>query len=392
MVATKTIGVLAERQEQYHLEQLRNYYVEKGVNIQKTGPEDIFANVSELLDHSNFILGLPNEKDVEMLLNSLFYQISAFSGEQARVLVEKFCHFVTDEKFQGQGWQSNAGAAVRVLSSFFHFHKNLPQLQMIEFTHLLKMAGRARLTSFLDADLEKIDEYAAYWGLDVEKKRALLRLLHSALLKDERHDAAAEVMTALLRTYAEDADQAKDDARECVRTAVIDPKSFSFDHLLRLGAVKRLEQTDQLMHEILKIFVEGTLAEYKAFVARNPNFIKDQLKVEERTMEKKIKTLTLISLAEKNQVLLLKDLQKTLDIPNEEDLENFLIDVIRVKAINGKIDEVSGKLIVTAFQYRIFDRPQWELLHQKLNTLLNGLKWAHNHIQDVNNEEHESEI
>lgn len=50
-------------------------------------------------------------------------------------------------------------------------------------------------------------------------------------------------MTALLRTYDDsDADRAKEDARECVRTAVIDPTTFSFDHLLRLSAVKRLEK------------------------------------------------------------------------------------------------------------------------------------------------------
>lgn len=50
-------------------------------------------------------------------------------------------------------------------------------------------------------------------------------------------------MTALLGTYTDaDASSAVEDARECVRTAVVDPKSFSFDHLLRLSAVKLLEK------------------------------------------------------------------------------------------------------------------------------------------------------
>lgn len=50
-------------------------------------------------------------------------------------------------------------------------------------------------------------------------------------------------MTALLRTYDDsDADRAKEDARECVLTAVLDPTAFSFDNLLRLSAVKRLEK------------------------------------------------------------------------------------------------------------------------------------------------------
>ena len=47
----------------------------------------------------------------------------------------------------------------------------------------------------------------------------------------------------LLGTYTDkDAASAKEDAAECVRTAVVDPKSFSFDHLQRLSAVKALEK------------------------------------------------------------------------------------------------------------------------------------------------------
>lgn len=50
-------------------------------------------------------------------------------------------------------------------------------------------------------------------------------------------------MTALLGTYTDsDAASAIEDGRECVRTAIVDPKSFSFDHLLRLPAVKLLQK------------------------------------------------------------------------------------------------------------------------------------------------------
>jgi hypothetical protein len=53
---------------------------------------------------------------------------------------------------------------------------------------------------------------------------------------------------------------------------------------------------------VLTIFVEGQLSDYKSFVAQNPTFVKEQLKVDEDLLEKKIKMLTLISLAEKSQV------------------------------------------------------------------------------------------
>lgn len=54
-------------------------------------------------------------------------------------------------------------------------------------------------------------------------------------------------MTNLLKTYNKsDAAKAREDARECVRTAVIDPKAFTFDHLLNLNAVKHLEKVSLL--------------------------------------------------------------------------------------------------------------------------------------------------
>ena len=142
-------------------------------------------------------------------------------------------------------------------------------------------------------------------------------------------------MTTLLKTYTEaDAANAKDDARECVRTAIVDPKAFSFDHLLRLVAVRSLKQTDPKIHQILTLFASGQLRDYRHFIKENPNFVREQLGVDESMLETKIKMLSLVSLAEREQILSLSKLATELDIPQGEALEEFLIDAIRIKAIN----------------------------------------------------------
>lgn len=88
-----------------------------------------------------------------------------------------------------------------------------------------------------------------------------------------------QVMMALLRTYtAVDADKAKEDARECVRTAIADPNSFSVDHLLRLSAVQSLEKSDPKIHQVLMLFATGRLADYRTFIADNSSFITDQVR------------------------------------------------------------------------------------------------------------------
>lgn len=64
-------------------------------------------------------------------------------------------------------------------------------------------------------------------------------------------------MAALLATYTDaDAASAIDDARECVRTAIVDPKSFCFDHLLRLSAVKLLQKASFVSFHSLFLFDE----------------------------------------------------------------------------------------------------------------------------------------
>lgn len=55
---------------------------------------------------------LPNEKDVEHVLNSLFSLIITFEATQAQKLVEAFASVLSSNKFQGRGWQSNASFLV----------------------------------------------------------------------------------------------------------------------------------------------------------------------------------------------------------------------------------------------------------------------------------------
>lgn len=202
-------------------------------------------------------------------------------------------------------------------------------------------------------------------------------------------------MTDLLKTYTDvDADKAKADAQQCVRTAVVDPKNFSVDHLLRLSAVRRLQQTDPKIHKMLLLFSNGLLADFHAFLKANPGYVKQELGVEEAVLEKKMKMLSLISLAEKSPVLYLDALSKELQIPAGEDLEEFLIDAIRIKAVNvsrpsqcgavqGKINEQKNEFVVTTFQHRTFDRPQWELLQKRLSSLLKNLKKTHENVTSL---------
>lgn len=52
-----------------------------------------------------FIIEINNEKDVELLLNSIYTLVITLSENEALSLIEKLCHLIL--KFKGHGFQSN---------------------------------------------------------------------------------------------------------------------------------------------------------------------------------------------------------------------------------------------------------------------------------------------
>lgn len=384
MADTKALPVFAFTDVATQAQELRVYLKQHGADVDENGPAETEANVLGVVKGVDIIGDLENDKEVEMILSSISSLIVAVSPEAVFEVVDEFCKQLSSDKFQGQGWSSNAGAAVRTLSNlFFGFNKH-PSIQYVIFTALVKLCGRARIIGDLDVSTEKIDEYIKKWSLNKQQQRSLLRLIHSALLQDHRADQAAKTMTVLLGTYTDaDASSALDDARECVRTAVVDPKSFSFDYLLRLEAVKLLEKSDPLMHEVLRLFSEGTLKDYRSFATKHPTFIKEKLQVDEDVLVKKMRLLTLMSMAEKSSVISLGELAKEIDIPEGEDLEEFIIEAIQINAITGKINEMKKELNVSSLQHRSFGRPQWEALQKRLIALINNLKATHENIRNI---------
>jgi hypothetical protein len=367
--------------EQEQISQLHNYLNQKGANLPPLEANaDRFSSVKELIKGSKALA--KSTDDIEEVLNSILSIVITFSSEEATKLIQTWSEVALSAEFSGTGWQSNAGRIVTVFSTIFHFYDQHPSLKFSIYKVLVELTGRAKLTKFLDISTSTLNSYFSEWKLTVEQQREVLRILHAALLSDNRPQQAAEVMSRLLQTYTQaDASNAEQDALECVRTAIIDPQTFSFDHLLRIQAVKHLEKNHSALFKLLKIFSHGRLNEFKIFVKENPKFISEKLKIEEDLLLKKIKILTLISLAEQNKVLSYEQLQKELELQTEDELENFLINVLKSKAVSGKLNGVRKEFYITAFDQRCFDRKEWKNLRSNLQNLLDNLKMTKKSVE-----------
>ncbi|CAD6199391.1 unnamed protein product [Caenorhabditis auriculariae] len=386
MADTRELPVFAFISEWQQLKEIREFLNKSGkVNLSAEGPEEIADNLIEICKQLAFLGTWPASGEVELILNSICSLIVVVPGDRCNAVVSEFTNSVSPKNFKGIGWASNAGHAVRVLSNLFRGYPNYPDIQQMIYKSLVGMCAESRLIGELDCNIEHLNQQFSQWNMPVEGQRELLRMVHHALLIDERADQAAKVMVVLLGTYTDaDAATAREDATECVRTAVVDPKSFSFDHLQRLSAVQALQKSDSLMYSALELFISGTLKDYQAFVKKNPNFVKESLRVDETILLKKIRLLTLMSVAETKNEISLDELAGHLDLPADETLEEFIIDAIQVNAISGKINEMSKTLLVSSFQHRMFGREQWTSLQKRLQTLISNLKQSHENISGVN--------
>ncbi|CAB4013295.1 eukaryotic translation initiation factor 3 subunit M-like [Paramuricea clavata] len=120
-------------------------------------------------------------------------------------------------------------------------------------------------------DIDQVKLWLNQWD-DVQKSRKIYRLLHDAFLSNEQRESASEMMIELLRTYPEEsAGEAKDDATNCIVSFIDRPNVWIMDHLLELGPVRSLKE--ELIYQILEIFVSGSIKDYIKFYEENSNFV-----------------------------------------------------------------------------------------------------------------------
>ena len=143
-------------------------------------------------------------------------------------------------------------------------------------------------------------------------------------------------MIELLGTYTtENASQAREETHRCIVASLGDPNTFLLDHLLQLKPVKFLE--GELIHDLLKIFVSEKLEAYQKFYEGHREFV-NSLGLKHEDNLTKMKLLTFMQLAETKSEIKFGEIQQHMQI-GENEVEEFLIDVLKTKLVRAKIDQ-----------------------------------------------------
>ena len=135
-----------------------------------------------------------------------------------------------------------------------------------------------------------------------------------------------QVMVELLGTYTtENASQAREEAQRCIVASLGDPQTFLLDRLLQLTPVKFLE--NELIHDLLKIFVTEKLESYQKFYENHREFVCNKLGLSHEANLRKMRILTFMQMAETQREISFQEIQKHMQIEGGDlEVEDFLID------------------------------------------------------------------
>ena len=348
--------------------------MEQGASISPNlSPKGLAADLEDIISAVGVICKAEDkEADIESVLNSIVALIIPLpqNNAQTQALVSSFCNKMVI------GHPKNGITRLRVLTNLYEGVGDNKLLRYNVFIAMVRVAGQLGQVRRLISDVSQIKQWTCK-EISLEQSQFLYRLLHEVLLQNRESELAAQVMVELLASYTEEtANQARSDAEKCIVSSLLDPNTYLLDHLLTLKPVKILE--GELIHALLTIFVNDKLPAYQSFYEANKSFV-EQLGLSHEQNLKKIRILTFMQVAENQKEMPFDTIKSELQLEDDE-VESFMIDILKTRLVKAKIDQLNRKVTVTSTMHRTFGKPQWLQLKSTLTKWQEELQKVQNTI------------
>jgi len=378
-----SIPTFNDATDEEQFQDLRCYLKGLGADIsEENSPEGALVDMEQVIGCCDFIIREGTESDAESILNNIVALLIIIPPNESEHFVLTFC-----DKLTKAPTVRMANVCYRVLMNLYAGIQEHCYLRYDVYCCLVKVAGRTDNVHTVYKDITKLKNWLNELKVSIDKTQKLLRLLHEVLLECKQSESASKVMIELLGTYTEDnASQARDDAHKCIVTSLADPNTFLLDHLLVLKPVRFLE--GELIHDLLTIFVSEKLSSYLSFYAANKDFVNSLGLSHEQNLQK-MRLLTFMQMAESRKEIPFSIIESELQLKPDE-VEGFIIDVIRTKLARAKMDELQQRVLVSSTMHRTFGRPQWQQLREILTVRQRELTQVQSHLHAVIRENLES--
>ncbi|KAI9022514.1 hypothetical protein DFJ74DRAFT_706499 [Hyaloraphidium curvatum] len=267
-------------------------------------------------------------------------------------------------------------ARLRLLTNFYNALAETDPARCDVFEAIVGVAAGAGEMGVLEEFLPRLDSEMVRWGLDADRTRAVYALLSEKYAEqgDRGSLQAYQFLLKNLTTY--ESSSSTDSAAALAGKAVVEalriPAVFNLEEPHRLRAVQALRGKSAAF-ELLELFLEGDLAAYRAWTAKNPGKLAE-LGLDEADAERKIRMLSLAGLAggKEGKEVEYRTIVKALEI-QESEVEIWVIDAIRAGLLDARMNQVTKTVAVRRATVRSFTMDHWKQLASKLEGWKEGL-------------------
>jgi translation initiation factor 3 subunit M len=159
-------------------------------------------------------------------------------------------------------------------------------------------------------------------------------------------------------------------AKEAAIGAIRDPVSLFAQQrkILSMPAIQALAKEDANLFGILRVFQEGKLSDYQAYLEANGGHAKvlAPLGLEEQACLRNMKILSLCSLASEHEEVPYARIAETLQLPSNSDVESWVIAATSTGLLRAKMDQLRHVVMIERCVVRQFDTEQWNALQRRL--------------------------
>jgi len=221
--------------------------------------------------------------------------------------------------------------------------------------------------------MKNLESWLTSWQMDKEEQRKLYLAISDVASNAGEEKHSYQYLLKALRTTQDGDDASSDEAKSltirALTTALNDPHCFDFSDLTALDSTQALRKSsDSTWFDLLEVFSSDTLDDYADFNESHSDFVSSH-SLDAALLERKMRLLTLASLAAsagQSRALPYAQIAKALRVP-AEDVEMWVIDVIRAGLVEGKLSQSSQTFLIHRSTYRVFGENQWREVASRLD-------------------------
>ncbi|KAG9241643.1 hypothetical protein BJ878DRAFT_519648 [Calycina marina] len=274
------------------------------------------------------------------------------------------------------------GLALNALTTVFNLLAPDNQVRGRVFQTIVRLVRANGLFDTLRSQLKNLDNWILEWKMDEDEARNMYILIADVAEENGQEEESYQFILKALRTYdketeeldAEEEEQKQKLAIRALKISLLSSTHFDFHDLTSLSAIQSLSESHPIYSELLDIFSEKELEDYNDFRDEHEGFTEEE-GLDNSTLHRKMRLLTLPSLAASTsrKELEYKRIAKALQIPSE-DVEMWVIDVIRAGLVEGKLSQQKQMFLIHRTTYRVFGEKQWREVATRLDQWKESLR------------------